>query len=159
MRVWRYQTSGVTLAELRDIFEVVGVANRLLKILGWELLQSSELGDAQEEILRLETVYGIGTVTTGSGGSVPTGRPTNRTNSVTAPTVEANNTTRMAAGTGTLEVDEQHGWNVRMPWLHWYIPEARPEITPADRWTLALPVAPNDSITGFATTLWVGEEA
>lgn len=110
-------------------------------------MQTSDVGDAAEEILRLEIVRGVGTVTSGSGGSTPTAQAREDGDTAFGGTVEANNTTRMATGTGTLETLEQYGWNIRMPMEKIYTPECRPVISPSNRWTLALPAAPADSIT------------
>lgn len=113
----------------------------------WMIMQTSDVGDAAEEILRLEIVRGVGTVTSGSGGSTPTAQAREDGDTAFGGTVEANNTTRMATGTGTLETLEQYGWNIRMPMEKIYTPECRPVISPSNRWTLALPAAPADSIT------------
>jgi hypothetical protein len=71
-------------------------------------------------------------------------------------TVEANNTTRMVVGSGTLVTLEQFGWNVRVPMMHWWTPETRPIITPGERWTLASPGDTADPLT-FSSCLWFEE--
>lgn len=153
-RQYTVQVNGVTVSALQDLFEVL--ASKLTVVLGWNLLQTSELGDAAEEILRVETVRGVGSVTSGSGGSTPTAHPIADGDAAFAGTVEANNTTRMAAGSGSLEVLEQYGWNVRIPWTHFYTPELCPVIAPSNRWTLALPAAPADALT-LSGTLYLEE--
>lgn len=155
-RIYSVETSGITLAELRDLVEIQAGTDNPIHVHGWFLFQTSDVGDAAEEILRLETVRGIGTVTSGSGGTVATPQPRDDGDAATTATVEVNNTTRLAVGTGSLETLEQYGWNVRIPWLHLYTPELRPRINPEDFWTLGLPAAPADALT-FGATYWFEE--
>lgn len=150
------QTSAVTLAEARDFYEVLAATAKPVLIHGWFLYQISDVGDAAEEIVRLDVVRGVGTVTSGSGGTSPSVHPINDNHAAVAATIEANNTTRMVVGTGTLETLESYGWNVRIPWFHLFTPELRPRVNPGDRWTLALPTAPTDALT-FGSTLWLEE--
>lgn len=154
-RIYSAQVSAVAVTAAQDIFEITPAAGKAVVIHGWSLLQTTDVGDAAEEVLRIETVRGVG-ATSGSGGSVPTSQPLVDTDTAAGVTVEANNTTRMTVG---LEVLEQYGWNVRIPWVHWYTPELRPAVRAAatpDRWTLSLPAAPVDSIT-VSATVWYEE--
>ena len=99
-------------------------------------------------MLVLTTNRGVGTVTSGSGGATVTPQQVEDQDSTFGGTVERNNTTIMAVGTGTLETDlEVHCWNVRVPYQKIYTPETRPVIGPGNRWTLELETAPADSIT------------
>ncbi len=137
-----------------DIFEVLADTDAPVLIHGFHLYQTTELGDAAEEVLEIETVRGVGTVTSGSGGNASTEQPIDDNVGTTAnAVVEDMNTTRMAVGTGTLEELEKFGWNVRIPWTHYYTPETRPRINPEDRWTLSIDTAPADSVT-IGATLW-----
>lgn len=130
-----------------DIFELLAPASSGLIILEWNVYQITDVGDAAEEILDLETVRGDGSVTSGSGGSSVTPQPIDNGDGSAGATVEAANTTRMAVGTGTLDIGRKLGWNVRSEYNKVYIPELRPQISPSDRWTLSLDDAPADSIT------------
>jgi hypothetical protein len=146
----RRYTVGLTPAAqsvAQDIFEVLAPADAVVIIHEWHLFQTSDVGDAAEEILALETVRGVGAVTSGSGGATATAQPLEDGDAAFGGTVETNNTTRMAAGTGTLETLEERGWNIRVPYDRIYTPETRPVISPGNRWTLALPTAPTDAIT------------
>lgn len=151
--------SAVTIAANtpQDFFEILAPTKSVVLILDWNIFQTSDVGDAAEEILRIETVEGIGAVTSGSGGTTVTPRPSPG-DPAFAGVVKANNTTRMAVGTGSLFTLPQHGWNVRSEYQKIYIPEARPVISPGDRWTLSLPVGPADPLTagGSVTFLVVG---
>lgn len=150
-RLYTAQVSGVTVSALQDIFEITSSSTAVVKIHGWEIFQTSDLGDAAEEILRIETVRGVGATTSGTGGTTPTAQPVDDGHSAFGGTVEANNTTRLAAGSGSLEVLTQHGWNIRIPLEKIYTPEDRPTIRAGARWTLSLPAAPADAITFSAT--------
>ena len=155
-RMYCVQTNGITLDEDRDLFEVLASTGKPIRIHGWHLEQITDVGDAAEEIIRVETVRGVGAVTSGSGGSTPTAHPIDDPD-ISGPTVEANNTTRMVVGSGTLETLEQFAWNIRVPWTHFYTPETRPRVVPGDRWTLAaLAAAMADAVT-FGSTLWFEE--
>lgn len=146
-RMYTVEKADVAVSALQDLIEILAPTDAVVVIHEWEVFQTSDVGDAAEEILRLETVRGVGSVTSGSGGTTPTAQPVQDGDTAFGGTVEANNTTRMAAGTGTLETLEQRGWNVRIPFPKVYTPETRPVISPGNRWTLALPVAPADALT------------
>lgn len=156
-RMFVTQTNGVTLDEDRDLWEILAGTGVPVIVHGWVCLQTSDVGDAAEEIVRLEEVRGVGTVTSGSGGSSPTVHPIDDQDAAADATVEANNTTRMAVGTGTLETLAQYGWNTRIPLTHYYTPETRPRVNPGDRWTLGiLATAMADAVT-FSSTIWFEE--
>lgn len=146
-RQYTAQVNAVAVSAAQDIFEILAPADAVVCILDWVVFQTSDVTEAQEEILRLETVRGVGTVTTGSGGSTPTAQPTEDGDTAFGGTVKANNTTRMVVGTGTLETLEQRPFPVRLFAERIYTPETIPVISPGNRWTLALPAAPADAIT------------
>lgn len=156
-RIYMVQTNGITLDEDRDLFEVLAGADVPVRIHGWSLVQTSDVGDAAEEVVRLETVRGVGAVTSGSGGTSPTVHPLDDQDGAADTVVEANNTTRMAVGSGTLETLEQFGWNIRIPWVHFYTPELRPRVDPDDRWTLGILAAALADAVTFSSTLWFEE--
>lgn len=130
-----------------DFFEILAPASSGIMILGFDLYQTSDLGDAAEEILDMEWVRGDGTVTSGTGGSAVTPQPLDNGDGAAGATVEALNTTRMAVGTGTLDILKKFGWNIRAPMEKIFIPEQRLLISPNDRLTLSLNTLPTDSLT------------
>ena len=152
-RMYRARTSGVTLNEIRDVWEVVAPTDGIVVIHKVVMCQLSDVGDAQEEQLLVEVVRGVGTVTSGSGGSTPTPEPILIGDALFGGTTEANNTTRMAVGTGSLDTMDSMSWNIRDRFELLYLPEERPIIAPGDRWTIALPAAPADSFTGFGSSI------
>ena len=142
----------VAVTAAQDLFEVKASATSILIVHGFTLYQTTDLGDAAEEILRLTTNRGSGSVTSGSGGSTATATLLIRGGLAFGGTVEVNNTTVLAVGTGTLTNDMEHlGWNIRIPMEKWWTPEARPIILPSEYWTLELEAAPADSITTSGT--------
>lgn len=144
----------VAVTAQQDFFEFKAPAAASCVIHGWSLIQDTELGDAQEEMLRITTNRGSGSVTSGSGGSTSTPAPVVRTAPSFGGTVEINNTTKLAVGSGTLTTDmEVHQWNERVPYIFWYTPETRPHVLGGEYWTLELETTPNDSVT-ISGTLW-----
>jgi len=146
-RIYIAQFNEVAVTAAQDLFEIVAPSTGIVRIHNWSILQNTDAGDAEDEILRIETVRGDGTVTSGSGGSTLTPQPIDNGDGAASSTVEANNTTRMAVGTGVLDILEQYGWNVRVGMEKIYTPETYPTISPSDRWTLSLDDTPTDSIT------------
>lgn len=152
--VGRFKDVAVTAAQ--DFFEIAGPTDAVTIVHRVLLTQSTELGDAAEEQLKLTTNRGVGTVTSGSGGSTVTPQPISDGDTAYGGTVEANNTTIMAVGTGTLEELEAFAWNIRMPLDLIWTPETRPVISPGNRWTIELEAAPADSVT-VSGTIWFEE--
>lgn len=138
----------IAVTAAQDLFEIAAPSDSIVVIHDWTISQKTEFGDAQEEMLLLTTNRGVGTVTSGSGGASVTPLPVEYQDSAFGGTVERNNTTIMAVGTGTLNTDlELIAWNIRIPIQRIYTPETRPIIGPSNRWTLELETVPADSIT------------
>jgi hypothetical protein len=145
-----FKAVAITVAQ--DLFEVRASSSSIIVVHGFSLFQTTDLGDAAEEVLRLTTNRGSGSVTSGSGGTTATAALVTRANTAFGGTVEVNNTTVLAVGSGTLTNDMEHiGWNIRIPQNFWWTPEARPIILPSDYWTLELEAAPADSVTVSGT--------
>lgn len=138
---------GIALTAVQDLFEIAGPADAITIVHEWEVGQTTELGDAAEEELLLTCNRGVGSVTSGSGGATVTPQPNEDGDSAFGGTVERNNTTIMAVGSGTLEELDAYVWNVRQAFKQTYTPETRPVISPSNRFTLELESAPADSIT------------
>lgn len=146
-RFYTAQFNEVAVTAAQDLFEIAAPSTGIVIIHEWSISQNTDYGDAQDEVLRIEEVRGDGTVASGSGGSTVTPQPNDNGDGAASSTVEANNTTRMAVGTGVLDILRQYGWNVRVGLEKVYTPETRPVIAPSDRWTLSLDDTPADSIT------------
>lgn len=158
-RMYTAAFKSIAVTAAQDLFEITAPTDAVVIIHNWMISQATEVGDAAEEMLILTTNRGVGTVTSGSGGATVTPHPIADGDPAFGGTVERNNTTILAVGTGTLETDlEVHLWNVRMPCQRIYTPEERPVISPGNRWTLESESTPADSVTvsGFVTFEEVG---
>lgn len=146
-RMYTAQFNGVAVTAQQDLFELVAPADAVVIVHDIELSQTTEVGDAQEEQLSLLLKRGVGTVTSGSGGTAPTAQPVEDGAPAFGGTVEANNTTKMATGTGSIETLASTSWNVRSEKPKVWTPETRPVISPSNRLTVELATTPADSIT------------
>jgi len=148
-----FKSTAVTAAQ--DLFEIASPSDAVTVVHSWFLSQSTETGDAAEEMLILTCNRGVGTVTSGSGGAAVTPQPIGDGDPAYGGTVERNNTSIMVVGTGTLETDlEVYAWNIRVPFVQVYTPETRPVISPGNRWTLEMESTPADSITMHGTVIF-----
>lgn len=141
----------VAITAAQDIFEVLAPADAVIKLHSIYLGQSTDVGDAAEEILRLKIQRGAG-VTSGSGGSTVTPAPLENGMAAAGATVEANNTTEISAGTITDLMSLY--WNIRVPFEMIFTPETQPVISASDTLVLALMAAPADSITCAGTLVF-----
>lgn len=130
----------------QDVFEILAPSDAVVFIHDYELIQTTEIKDAEEEMLLVTEKRGIGAVTSGSGGSTVTPKPIEAGDAAFGGTVETNNSTKMAAGSGTVETLRQRQWNVRMPLTVIFTPETRPVLSPGNRWALEI-AAPGDAVT------------
>lgn len=130
-----------------DIFEIASGANRPITLLGFEIAQTSEVGDAHEEQSELLLKRVTGAPTSGSvGATAATPRAVNPDESLASgATFENGNTTKLSGGTS--EELKRFAWNVRVPLLWVPIPESRPGILVSDHLVLEMVAAPADSIT------------
>lgn len=145
--------SAVAVTVQQDLFQVVAPATGVCFVHAFELSQSTEVGDAQEEGLAL--LLKRGSTTTGSGGSTPTPTPLALGQGASGFAAQANNTTK--AVSGTIVTILSTNWNVRNSPFQWiFTPEMRPLIRVSERLTLELATTPGDSIT-MSGTLWVEE--
>ena len=94
-----------------DLFELTPATDQPIEIQGIFLSQSTEVGDASEEQLRIQVIRGH--ATSGSGGAAATPRPTNPNDAAAGFTAEVENTT--VASTGTPVNLHSDTWNVRVP--------------------------------------------
>jgi hypothetical protein len=134
--------AAVTLAT--DIFHLTVTDTAIIHML--ELGQTTDLGDAAEEVLRIGLYRAV---TGGSGGTAATEVAYNRGDN-TAPTgaVLTNNTTASTAGT-LLQILT---WNIRIPTQWIWTPEMRPRFDSGeDPVSFRLLTAPTDSVTCSGT--------
>ena len=149
-------TDGSILAADTDIdyFELTPADDKPIKLWGIFMHQDSDLGDANEEVLRWQVIRGH--TVTGSGGTSPTPRPLNRSDAAAGFTAETLNET--IATTGTTHVLHSSGWNIRVGLDFWWPPETMPEASQADTTLIVRQLSTaDDDITGVQGTLYVEE--
>lgn len=142
-----FQAVAVTAAQ--DLLLLLTNATVPIKIYSVEIGQSSDAGDAQDEMLRIALKTGM--TSTGSGGSAPTPVPIITGDTAAVTTARANDTT--ASSGGTIVVRQETCFNVRAGYIFMPVPELRP-IVPAStggRFAVNLVAAPADSLTMSGT--------
>lgn len=135
-----------------DVWEITAPSDAVIVIHGFYVFQTSDLGDAAEEVISLFTQRQTSAGTSGSGGATVVTGPINNGMAATGATIEGGNTT---VATNNLTVLERIGWNVRVPLQFWYTPETRPTVSPGMRWLLSS-AGQADSLT-VGATLWFEE--
>ena len=152
-RVYSIEFDGVAVSAAVDFFEVVPAANKPFVVHAIYLSQSSDVGDAAEEILRVRLISGH--TTTGSGGAAATPRPLDVVDAAAGATAATNNTTIASVGTAiNLHSDT---FNIRTGWVYIPTPETRPRISVTDsRLVIRLMAAPADALT-MSGTIYIEE--
>jgi len=112
----------------------------------WEfgIGQTSDSGDAAEELLRIRVRRQTGTFTVGSGGAAVTVVRTHEGDAATSLTVRRNDTT---PATGTFETLVPLVWNVRIPLEKIWTPENAPTFFGTSDLIIDLPAAPADALS------------
>lgn len=153
-RIYAVTFDGVAVTSSVDFFEISPASNKPISIVGLLLSQSTELGDAEEEILRVKIIRGF--TASGSGGSSATPVPVNNSIDTAAGfTAETNNNT--VANTGTSVDLFSHAFNIRAGLEHYFPPECRPGASAGNTTIVVrLMSTPSDSIT-MNGTLYVEE--
>jgi hypothetical protein len=145
--------NAVPVSVQQDLFELSGdpTSGAETIILALELSQSSEVGDAQEENLNILIKRGVGSVTGGSGGTTVTPKSVGREVNSFNGSCKVNNTTKMAIGTGTIDLLHPDNWNIRTSYL-WFPPEHMYFILGSgDKLTVELATTPASAITMTGT--------
>lgn len=102
-----------------DLLEILPADDKPVKLVQIDLGQTSEVGDAAEEGLRISVMRLPATVTGGSGGSAPTPAPLDSADAAAGFAAEVNNTT-VATTSGTAITLGEYGWNIRGPFCQVY---------------------------------------
>jgi hypothetical protein len=146
-RVYTAQFGNVAATAAQDFFELLASATQIIIIHSIFVGQSSDAGDAQAEMLRVQIKRASGTYTGGSGGSTPTAAPHNFSDTAFSGTVEANNTTQATAGSGALTTILEETFNVQAGWYYTPTPEERIVLNPSQALVVSTPSTPADSLT------------
>lgn len=151
-RTYSVTFSAVAVSAAQDLFEITPADDKPVEIIGIELGQSSDSGDAQDEQLQISIIRGH--TTGGSGGSAPTPTPMSPNSAAAGFAAEVNNTTIASAGTTTTL---QTGcWNVRAGYINWFPEDARPAANQGNTTIVIRTTAPADAVT-MSGTLYVRE--
>lgn len=150
--VYTASFTDVAVNAAQDLFEILCPSDAVLEILELFIGQTSDVGDAAEELLLTTLRMVSGAPTSGSGGSTPTPRPHNLGGVASGCTVEANNTTQISGGTNTVIMPKII--NVRVPETIILVPESRIFISPSNRFVWELDNAPADSLTMSGSVTW-----
>jgi hypothetical protein len=153
-RIYSVVFSAVSVSAAQDLFELTPADDKPIEIVGIELGQSSDSGDAADEQLQISIIRGH--TTSGSGGSSPTPAPLVPADTAAGFTSEANNTTIASAGTtATLHTG---CWNVRAGYINWFPEGCRPTAGQGNTTMVVRTTAPADAVT-MSGTLYVRELA
>lgn len=152
-RIYSVEFEGVAVTAAVDLFEIAPADDKPCAVHAMFLAQSSDVGDASEEILRYRVIRGHST--TGSGGASATPVPLDPSDTAAGFTAETNNTTIATAGTA---VNVHSGaFNIRSgeplvlpPEMRWKVNQAQGLLV------VRLMAAPTDSLT-MSGTLYVEE--
>ena len=143
-RIYNLPIARTAVTAAVDLAEILTAATHICEILAIELSQSTDVKDAEEEMLQL--AFKMGQTTSGSGGNTGvTPVPVLIGDAAHGMTVETFNTTKASAG--TIVTHKVWDWNVRVPFQYIFAPEQCLIIPPSTRATLELVAAPADSIT------------
>jgi hypothetical protein len=147
-RAYSVEFENVSVTAAQDFFEVTPADDKPVRVAGLFLSQSSDVGDAAEEMLRIRIIRGH--TTGGSGGAAPTARPMDRSATAAGFAAETNNTTIASAGTGVNLYSD--AFNIRSGLQLWFPPECMPEVSQGDvTIVVRLMAAPADALSMSGT--------
>ena len=154
-RIFSARFEDIAKTVIGDIFSLASPTSGVGVLHQIDLAQSTETGDAAEEMLTLRIVTGNTTVGN-TNGTAPTAIPF-QLGDVPTVTVRANDDVEVSGGTQVIKYSTS--WNVRVPWLYLPTPETRihfNELIAGTTTFLALQVitTPADSISMTGTIIW-----
>lgn len=143
-KYWVDLTPTAVTATTTDLVCLEPADDKPIRVLALNLHNTSDFGDAQDEIISV--FWDRGNTTSGSGGNTVTPRPCVPSDTAAGFTAETFNTT--AASLGTAVKMARHGFNVRAGLERPYTPEEQFETTQAIGFlALRLAANPADSLT------------
>lgn len=146
-RMYTAQFGGVASAAVQDFFELISTATQVIVVHSIFIGQSSDSGDAAAEMLRVQLKRASGSYTSGTGGTTATGVPHAFSDPAFGGTVEANNSTQAAVGTGALTTLMEETFNIQAGWYYTPTPEERITLSPSQALIVSGPTVPADSLT------------
>ena len=152
-RMYTVEFEAIAVTVAVDFFELTPADDKPIAIWAIFLSQSSDVGDAAEEILRYRIIRGH--TTGGSGGAAPTPIPLTSIDTAAGFTAETNNTTIASVGTPVNMLSDS--FNIRTGLQVIFPPELRPQASQVNTTIVVrLMAAPTDSLT-MSGTLFVEE--
>lgn len=139
----------------QDLFYVKPAADKVCVIEAVYLSNvgiAADVGDAQEELHRIEIMRLPATVTVGSAGASMTPNPLNTNDTAAGFTARTNDTT-VATTSGTALWLHSDGWNTRIPFVWMPPPEHRPIVASAQAIVVRLASTLVDDITCNGTCI------
>jgi hypothetical protein len=112
-----------------DLVSLLPADDKPIRLVGWILGQTTEIGDAAEESIRFTVRHMTATVSIGSGGSAvtPVANRPGTTDIVAAGFTARCNDTTVSTTSGTSVIMEELAWNIRSsPFERWIPEELRP---------------------------------
>lgn len=143
-RMYSALVEAVAATAVQDLVSIVAPTNTSVKIHRLKVWQTTDLGDAQEEVIRLR--MRSGQTSAGSVGTSGTINPIDEENSMASGATVRFNDTTQASG-GTIVSNWGDGWNIRVPYTEVWTPQTQPKIKGGVRATFEMVAAPADSIT------------
>ena len=141
MYVAEFENQSVSV--LLDFFELQPAVNIPIVLHACYISQVTDVGDSNEEMLRVQIVRG--NTTSGSGGATTTPQPLDQNDSASGDVVvEVLNTTE--ASSGTEEPMHSETFNIRSGWVYIPTPEMRIRVQNAELLCIRLLVAPGSAI-------------
>lgn len=141
-RVYSLSFDNVAVSAVQDLFQIEAQTVSA-KLLGAFISQSSDLGDAESEGLRIRVRKGITTAITNS----PAEAQKNASDGVAKANLNVNQTTQATAGATTYHCEV---WNILTPFVWLPTPELAPVLEPGEAATIDIE-APADGITVCGT--------
>jgi hypothetical protein len=141
-----------------DLLEILPADDKPVKLRGFCLGQTSEVGDAAEENIRISIIRLPATVTSGSGGSAVTPVPQDSADVAAGAACECNNTT-VATTSGTAATIAELGWNERNTPFDFWFPDERfaPKVKQGEGLVIRGQSTVTDDVT-IEFTAWIEEE-
>jgi hypothetical protein len=141
-----------------DLFYLKPAADKPVRLRGFRLCQFSEVGDAQEENVRLSIIVLPATVTAGSGGTAVTPVDCDRRANTTAGFTARCNDSTVATTSGTAATQEELAWNERNTpcEFRWLDEREMPNCANAEALVVRCQTAVADDVS-IAITAWVEE--
>lgn len=152
-----YQGTVTAAGTDADLFALKPAAGKPIRLRGLKLCQWSEVGDAQEEGLRISIARMTATITDGSGGGSVTPVPVQGNTPASGFTARCNDTT-VATTSGSTTIIEEFAWNVRnSPFETWWPdPDFAPDAKNAEGIIIRMQTTLADDAS-FAMTAYVEE--